>query len=346
MKTLFRSMSVTMGILLGILIFLITLSFLSILLDEYLSFSKEEYSFLEGNKASKNKILVLEVNGLILNQSKQGITILNSQIIYASQIEKILNDVLNNEEIKAIIISMNSPGGSVSGSNRLYNAIKDFKKNNTIPIYIHTNELLASGAFWSSVAANKIYASYGSMIGSIGVKGPSWFVYNKPKSIRGGFLEPTIETEEGIEHYQPFAGKSKDVFNPFRKPTEEELFKIQNLLDSIYDKFLNIVSHNRKIEKNYIEEKIGAMIYDSQEAKNLKLIDDVISLKTLKKKLVTELNIKEDYQIIKIINRYNLINELSNINYTSQKLIKDDVCNLYNQDFSVISNYNFSACEN
>ena len=88
------------------------------------------------------------------------------------------------------------------------------------------------------------------------------------------------------------------------------------------------------------------MIYDSQEAKNLKLIDDVISLKTLKKKLVTELNIKEDYQIIKIINRYNLINELSNINYTSQKLIKDDVCNLYNQDFSVISNYNFSACEN
>ena len=165
-----------------------------------------------------------------MNQSKQGITILNSQIIYASQIEKILNDVLNNEEIKAIIISMNSPGGSVSGSNRLYNAIKDFKKNNTIPIYIHTNELLASGAFWSSVAANKIYASYGSMIGSIGVKGPSWFVYNKPKSIRGGLLEPTIETEEGIEHYQPFAGKSKDVFNPFRKPTEEELFKIQNLL--------------------------------------------------------------------------------------------------------------------
>tara|TARA_B100000029_G_scaffold485670_1_gene539236 strand:+ start:251 stop:1270 length:1020 start_codon:yes stop_codon:yes gene_type:complete len=339
-------MSISMGILLGILIFFITLSFLSILLDKYALFPKEEFSFLEGDKSSTNKVLILDVNGLILNQSKQGIPILNSQIIYASQIEKVLNNVLDNTEIKAVIISMNSPGGSVSGSNRLYNAIKDFTKNNTKPIYIHTNELLASGAFWSSVAANKVYASYGSMIGSIGVKGPSWFVYNKPKSIRGGFFEPSIETEGGIEHYQPIAGKSKDVFNPFRKPTEEELVKIQKLLDSIYDKFLNVVSNNRKIEKKYIEEKIGAMIYDSQEAKNLKLIDGVISLKNLKNKLINDLNIEEDYQIINITNKYSIINELTNINYKSQKIIKNDICHLYNQDFSVIGNYNFSACEN
>jgi len=348
MKTLGKSFSTTLGIMLGIVVFFVMISFILSFFDKYLNFSKENYSFLEGDKNSLNKIAIIELNGIIMNQSKNDIPILNSQIIYASDVEKMLEEFKNEPEIKAIIISINSPGGSVSGSNRFYNAIRNFKKNNERPILIHTNELLASGAIWSTIGADKIYASYGSMIGSIGVKGPSWFVYNNPTQMGFGILGPNISTSEGIDHYQPYAGKSKDIFNSFREPTNEELETIQKMIDSIYDKFLHIVSSNRKIDKEYIEDKIGAIIFDSNEAKYHNLIDEVINLKELKQLVINSLNLKNDYQIIKVEDRFNLINEISNIilKIDYNKQIYNDICNLSDQQVLLLSNYNFSVCQN
>ena len=80
------------------------------------------------------------------------------------------------------------------------------------------------------------------MIGSIGVKGQSWFVYNDPVSIKSDFFGPNISTLKGIDYYQPYSGESKDIFNPFRKPTTKEINKIQEMLYSIYEKFVNIIS--------------------------------------------------------------------------------------------------------
>ena len=63
-------------------------------------------------------------------------------------------------------------------------------------------------------SGDKIYANYGSIIGSIGVSGPSWYYYDKPKSISTGILGQKIETENGIYIFDQNAGNSKDLFNP------------------------------------------------------------------------------------------------------------------------------------
>ena len=309
---------------------------------------QEKYEFIEGNKSSLNKIVILEINGIIASQSKLDLPLLNSKIIYANEVEKILNDLSSDFNLKAVIISINSPGGSVSGSNRLYNAINDFKQNSKLPIIIHTNEILASGAVWSTVAADKIYASYGAMIGSIGVKGPSWFVYNEPVSMEHNYFGPKISTLKGIDYYQPYAGKSKDIFNPFRNPTPEELNSIQEMLDSIYERFLYILSKNRKIDKDYIKYKIGALIFESYAAKQHKLIDGVASLDTVKEKIIVSLNLEEDYQILRIKNTGSFIEQFYNINFLLKDYynshINSDICNLSKQQFLLISNYNFSEC--
>ena len=348
MKTLGISFFKTIGILLGILVFFLAISIGSSSLNKYFNQNIGKYTFIEGNKKSLNKIIILELNGVILNSSRQGSSLLNPQIIYANKMERILNNLSKEKDIKAIIVSINSPGGSVSGSNRLYEIFLDFKKRNIIPIYIHSNELLASGALWSAAGATKIYASYGALIGSIGVKGPSWFVYKEPKSIKSDFFEPSISTDGGIDYYQPYAGKSKDIFNSFRNPTQEELLMIQEMVDSIYNKFLNIISKHRKIEKDYIKENLGAMIFDSKKAKYHNLIDDVININELKKIILKSLKIEDDYQIIKIDSKFNIINEISNITFrlNNKNKINVDICNLSNQQFLLISKFDFNACKN
>ena len=111
---------------------------------------------------------------------------------------------------EVIILSINSPGGTVSASKNFYETIKNFKKKNNAEVVFYTNELLASGAYWAASSGDKIYANYGSIIGSIGVKGPDWFFYDQPKSISSGIFGNKIETKKPIKVFTNTAGKSKD----------------------------------------------------------------------------------------------------------------------------------------
>ena len=86
---------------------------------------------------------------------------------------------------------------------------------------------------WSLFESDKIFASYGSIIGSIGVSGPSWFYYNNPTSISSGILGETIVTKNGIEVFNQNAGQGKDLFNPYRRPKNEEIKHLQNIVDLV-----------------------------------------------------------------------------------------------------------------
>ena len=71
-------------------------------------------------------------------------------------------------------------GGQYQQPYKLYQSLEKFKQNNKTIIFFHTNELLASGGYWVSLAGDKIYANYGALIGSIGVRGPDWIFYDTP----------------------------------------------------------------------------------------------------------------------------------------------------------------------
>ena len=176
------------------------------------------------------------------------------------------------------------------------------------------------------------YANYGSIIGSIGVSGPSWYYYNQPKSISRSLFGQVIETEKGIEVFNQNAGASKDLFNPFRKPTNQELNHLQNMVKEIYVDFISKVSKNRKIEKNTLVDEIGALIFTSSQAKKNFLIDGVIEFDDLIDQIIIEENFK-NYKIIKKNTNENLLN-----NYLSSFINnnKTTVCNELNSSFSSV----------
>ena len=133
--------------------------------------NKKNFIHTSGDVNSQNKIAVLKLIGPILNEPSfiSDYRLFNNiNIIYVKKIKKTLKK-LELEKIKGLIIFINSPGGSVYVSYNLYNLFNEFKIKNNIPLFFYTNELMASGAYWASLSGNKIFANYGSLIGSIGV---------------------------------------------------------------------------------------------------------------------------------------------------------------------------------
>lgn len=291
----------TLGLLFGIAVFFTILTLLFGLIPN----EKNIFKFKEGNKNSDNIIAIIDINGPILNKINN--TLIGS---FLNTIDPIFikEHLKNLEEIepKVLIFKINSPGGTVAATYKLEKLITKFKNRNEIEIYFYSDEMLASGGYWVATAGDKIFANYGSIIGSIGVSGPSWYFYDRPVSFSNKILGQNIETEGGIKIFNQNAGYSKDLYNPFRKPTIKEMNHLQGLIDDIYDDFLTKVSKSRKIERGTLKNDIGALIFSSNQAKEKFLIDDIIDFDLLIKKIIKEKKFK-DYKVINIKNNENII---------------------------------------
>lgn len=303
-----------------------------------------DFSFISGEENSSNIIAIIQLNGLIINNSNQLSELVNPFIISPNRVKTDL-DNLNKINPKVIVFSINSPGGTVSASKNLYDIITEYKNNNKeTQIIFHTNELLASGGYWASMSADKIFSNYGAIIGSIGVKGPDWFYYDQPISISSGIFGNRIETKKGIEVFTNIAGKSKDIFNPFRKPTEDEINQLLNMVNEIYDDFINTVSKKRKIETQNIEKEIGATIYTSGKAKQLYLIDGEMTLDNLIKKIINEKKYI-DYKLLKKFNKKNsLLNDILTGGFYKNEINLQIECLTLRSSISVILSYESTGC--
>ncbi len=323
----------TLGFFIALLIFLIIVSFI-------LHFSnnqeKKQFVMTDGIPNSNNIIAKINLDGPIFNNN---INVLGNNLydfINPSQVKSYLEE-LKELQIKALIININSPGGTVSATAELEQIIYEFKKNSNTKVYFYTKEILASGGYWVATTADKIFASYGSIIGSIGVSGPSWFYYDNPISLSSGIFGQSIETKNGIEVFSQNAGDGKDLFNPYRKPRKNEIQHLQNIVDDVYNDFITKVSKSRKIEISNIKNNIGALIYSSNQAKNNFLIDDILNYETLIKLIIKE-NEFEDYKIYenKVSNTIfeNLL--VKYINQDKNKFSFESICRNLETNISVV----------
>ena len=282
----------TLGFLSALLIFIIIIN---LVLNYSNELEKKQFVLTEGIPSWNNFIANINLNGPIFNNNSNVLGNNLYDYINPSQVKSYLEE-LKELEIKALIININSPGGTVSATAELEQIINEFKKDTNTKVYFYTKEILASGGYWVATTADKIFASYGSIIGSIGVSGPSWFYYNTPTSLSSGIFGQTIETKEGIEVFNQNAGEGKDLFNPFRRPRSDEIKHLQSIVDDVYNNFITKVSKSRKIEISNLKNYIGALIYSSNQAKNNFLIDDILNYDTLIELIIKE-NKFEDYKI-------------------------------------------------
>lgn len=255
------------------------------------------YTFVSGSQISENKILRIRVNGIILTDKPTNpfLSLLAEEVVYGYEIKKQLQDAAMDNTIKAVVLEVNSPGGTVTGAAAIADGITYYKSTSNKPIYGFGSGVVASGGYWVISGTDKIYLDQGSSIGSIGVILGPIQTYDKVLGADG------ILTEGGITSTYFSAGEGKDFGNPFRGINEKERTIYQDLVNSSYNDFVNKVAADRSISEGNIRNVIGAHLYGEDKALEYKLIDGVMNRDDLLKTIAEENSFGDNYQFIDIM---------------------------------------------
>lgn len=169
-----------------------------------------------------------------------------------------INQFAKDDNVKAIIIRIDSPGGGVAPSQEIYSAIVDVKKNKKVVASM--GAVAASGGYMIACAADKIVANPGTVTGSISAIMHFANVEELLKKI-------------GLKSSVVKSGKFKDIGSPVRDMTSEEKELLQELVDDIYDQFLDMVAQNRNIPKKNLENVADGRVFTGRQAHKLGLVD-------------------------------------------------------------------------
>lgn len=223
-------------------------------------------------------ILRINIDGIIGGKTVNRDTI-GQQLIESRE------KSLKNDRVKALLLYINSPGGTQTDSDAIYRLVKEYKERYRVPVYAYVDGLCASGGMYIACAADQVFATETSLVGSIGVIAPSFMNFSD-------LLEKV-----GVTSMTLYEGKGKDDLNPLRpwKPGEEDNYK--TIIDILYNDFVNIVVKNRpRVDKTRLVEEFGAKIYVAPQALENGFIDAAgasysDTLRTLAKKI----GIDDDY---------------------------------------------------
>lgn len=205
-----------------------------------------------------DKVAIIPIKGEITYESCSIGIFGGSQCAQTSEIKRMLKEMEDDSSVKAVVLDINSGGGSVVASREIMIAVKDFKK----PVVAYIGEVGASGAYYVASAADSIVANRDSITGSIGVIMTLSHYY--------GLFEKL-----GINVTVIKAGKSKDIGSPYREMTEEEKTGLKSKIDKIYYNFVSDIAQNRNLPISYVENLSDGNIYLGSEAMDLGLIDSI-----------------------------------------------------------------------
>jgi protease-4 len=256
-----------------------------------------------GNKNSNNELLTISISGVIMGEPEPAddwLTGLSSGITYGYQVKEQLAKAADDPKIKGIFLYINSPGGTIFGSNAILEGVSEYKKKTGRPVIAFVSGMAASGGYWSSLASDQIIADTGTTIGSIGVIFGPFKYYDSVVSEDGGILTGGVVTEKGIHTTYITGGRSKDIGNPYRQLKAEEVATLQNMVNQSYDQFVGKVAQYRGIAPDVIKNQIGALIYSEQQAQTLQLIDGVGSKESTYLLLAQKANLGDDYKVTRV----------------------------------------------
>jgi protease-4 len=256
--------------------------------------------FVYGTKNATNKILQVPISGIILGDSSDGTdftSIFYGGITYGYDVKDYLRWAAKQDEIRGVVLMINSPGGTIVGAQAIADAVTEYREVSRKPIYAHIAGMGTSGAYWSAVSTDKIYADYGSVTGSIGVIMGSILYYDAPTAY-GDSFGSSVQTKNGIWEYNLSAGKGKDFGNPFRPPSAEELSIYRSSLENEYGRFVKYVSERRGIDEQVLRGQIGAHVYDNMTAENWKLIDGSQMKEKSYELIAKSAGIEDAYQVV------------------------------------------------
>ncbi|MFN5814704.1 MAG: signal peptide peptidase SppA, partial [Pseudanabaena sp.] len=174
-----------------------------------------------------------------------------------------LRELIEEDSVKGVLLSINSPGGTVGASKELYAAVKDLSEKK--PVVVSMLDQATSGGYYTASSATKIYANAGTLTGSIGV-------------ILSGFNAKELLNKVGIQSQTIKTGPYKDIFSSFRDLSDAERQLLQDLLQNTYQEFITDVAQGRKLDLEVVRKLADGRIYTGRQAKENKLVDVIGTL--------------------------------------------------------------------
>lgn len=235
------------GIMIGLVIIAIIFSGIALLVlaVSVSGTSDRTYEYVTSG-SGKDKIAVVELDFTIIDPSS-----------IVRQFKKYRED----KSIKAIILHVNSPGGGVAASQEMYEEVKKTRDSGK-PVIVSFGSIAASGGYYVACGGSLIVSNPGSLTGSIGVI--ATFTNFKELADKLGVKENVVKS-----------GKLKDSGNPFRDMNADDLEYFQEIIDNSYEQFLDVVSTERKIDKEELRKIANGRVFTGKQAKDLKLVDSL-----------------------------------------------------------------------
>ena len=227
-------------------------------------------------RKSKNKIAIVYAEGEIVD-GQGGV-----QQVGGETFAKRLREVRQDEDVKAVVLRINSPGGSVTGSERIQREVVLTRKEK--PVIVSMGDYAASGGYWIATGADHIFAEPNTITGSIGVFG---LQFNIQK----------LGTDNGLSWDVVKTSQFSDSRTISRPKTPQELAIAQKIVNQIYDQFLDKVAQARKLPKQKVAQIAQGRVWSGQEAKQLGLVDKFGGIEDAIQYAAKQAKLGEDWQV-------------------------------------------------
>ena len=210
-------------------------------------------------KPTQDKIVHIDLEGVISSMEMSGL--FAEAMPSVDSIKQALEQATEDKNVKAIVLRINSPGGEVTASDIIYNAVKKAAKEK--PVVVYMDSMAASGGYYVACGATKIVASETTLTASIGV------------------IIETMNYSElfgkvGLSMTAFTSGAFKDTLSGARPMRDDEKVYVQNLVTQMYDRFLGIVSEARGVPKDQLKNTVAdGRVVTGREALAAKLVDQI-----------------------------------------------------------------------
>jgi serine protease SohB len=208
-------------------------------------------------------VAVIRLHGVIgrLGPLRSGLTL--------AGLATVIERAFKMKHLKAVAISVNSPGGSPVQSSLIFKRLRALADEKDVPILAFAEDAAASGGYWLACAGDEIFADENSIVGSIGV-------------ISGGFGFPELMKRIGVERRLHTAGENKSLLDPFQPEKPEDVKRLESLQSDIHESFMDLVRSRRgKRLKGDEKDVFSGAFWTGKRALELGLVDGIGDLRTV-----------------------------------------------------------------
>lgn len=210
--------------------------------------------------SGESKVAIIPIKGILSNESAEGLFLEKPSIVEV--VKQQLEQATNDAHVKAILLEVDSPGGSITASDIIYNQIIKFKAVTQKKVVVYMQDIAASGGYYVSSAADAIVAHPTTITGSIGV------------------IMPLINVAElinryGIKDNSIASGNLKEIGSPLKQMTADEAAVLKGIVDEMYMQFVKVVSTGRNLDIKAVKKIADGRIYTGKQALENGLVDQL-----------------------------------------------------------------------